>query len=286
MRKWLLPLAALLAVILVAACGGGDDEAASTQPTETGTTETGPTETMPEFSTIEDGILTVGSDIPFPPFEYREGDELVGFDVSLADEMASRLGLETNWIDASFDTIFTQLASGRFDMVASATTITEEREEIVNFTDAYYLAQQAMTVNAERTPDLTSVDGLAGGDVVAVQKGTTGEIWARENLPEGVELRSFPEAPDTYAALEAGNVTAVIFDEPSAVSEAEERPALEVVETIDTGERYGFGVDPQNEELLAALNSVLAEMIEDGTYATIYASFPGLSPGGSIVATE
>lgn len=286
MRKWLLPLAALLAVILVAACGGGDDEAASTQPTETGTTETGPTETMPEFSTIEDGILTVGSDIPFPPFEYREGDELVGFDVSLADEMASRLGLETNWIDASFDTIFTQLASGRFDMVASATTITEEREEIVNFTEPYYLAQQAMTINAERTPDLTSVDGLAGGDVVAVQKGTTGEIWARENLPEGVELRSFPEAPDTYAALEAGNVTAVIFDEPSAVSEAEERPALEVVETIDTGERYGFGVDPQNEELLAALNSVLAEMIEDGTYATIYASFPGLSPGGSIVATE
>jgi polar amino acid transport system substrate-binding protein len=285
MRKWLLPLAALLVVILVAACGG-DDEAASTQPTGTGATETGPTETMPEFSTIEDGILTVGSDIPFPPFEYREGDELVGFDVSLADEMASRLGLETNWIDASFDTIFTQLASGRFDMVASATTITEEREEIVNFTEPYYLAQQAMTINAERTPDLTSVDGLAGGDVVAVQKGTTGEIWARENLPEGVELRSFPEAPDTYAALEAGNVTAVIFDEPSAVSEAEERPALEVVETIDTGERYGFGVDPQNEELLAALNSVLAEMIEDGTYATIYASFPGLSPGGSIVATE
>lgn len=291
MRKWLLPLAALLAVILVAACGGGDDEAASTQPTETGTsetgtTETGPTETMPEFSTIEDGILTVGSDIPFPPFEYREGDELVGFDVSLADEMASRLGLETNWIDASFDTIFTQLASGRFDMVASATTITEEREEIVNFTEPYYLAQQAMTVNAERTPDLTSVDGLADGDVVAVQKGTTGEIWVRENLPEGVEVRSFPEAPDTYAALEAGNVTAVIFDEPSAVSEAEERPALEVVETIDTGERYGFGVDPQNEELLAALNSVLAEMIEDGTYATIYASFTGLSPGGSIVAAE
>jgi polar amino acid transport system substrate-binding protein len=143
-----------------------------------------------------------------------------------------------------------------------------------------------MTINAERTPDLTSVDGLAGGDVVAVQKGTTGEIWARENLPEGVELRSFPEAPDTYAALEAGNVTAVIFDEPSAVSEAEERPALEVVETIDTGERYGFGVDPQNEELLAALNSVLAEMIEDGTYATIHASFPGLTPGSSIVATE
>ena len=77
-------------------------------------------------------------------------------------------------------------------------------------------------------------------------------------------------------------MTGVIFDEPSAIAEAEARPALEVVELIDTGEVYGIAVDPANEPLLEALNIVLAEMIADGTYAEIFARYPDLPPGGSI----
>ena len=282
LRNLTLLIAALLALAVVAGCGGDDDDEGADGP-EAAETGAADGEGLPEFSTVEDGVLTVGSDIPFPPFEFREGDELTGFDVDLMEEIASRLGLdEVRWVDTSFDTIFTQLAGGRFDAIASATTITEERSQIVSFTEPYYLAQQALTVNTAETPDLTSVDGLSSGDVVAVQQGTTGEIWARENVPEGVQIRSFPEAPDTYTALEAGNVTAVVFDEPSALSEAERREDLEVVVTIDTGERYGFPVNPENDELLEAKNAVLAEMIEDGTYDEIYSAYPDLPPGGSI----
>lgn len=281
-RTWALMIAALLALVFAVGCGGDDDDSGA-EGTEAADTGTGATEGLPDFSTVEDGILTVGSDIPFPPFEFREGTELTGFDVDLMEEIATRLELDdVRWVDTSFDTIFTQLAGGRFDAVASATTITEERSQIVSFTDPYYLAQQALTVNTAETPDLTSVDGLGSGDVVAVQQGTTGEIWARDNVPEGVQIRSFPEAPDTYTALEAGNVTAVIFDEPSALSEAQRREDLEVVATLDTGERYGFPVNPENEELLEAMNTVLAEMIEDGTYAEIYSAYPDLPPGGTI----
>ncbi len=272
-------LLALVALGLVG-CGGddGDDGAATNGTDAMETTEEA------SFETVEEGVLTVGSDIPFPPFEFREGDELTGFDVELMEAIASRLGLsEVRWVDTGFDTIFTQLAGGRFDAVASATTITEDREQIVNFTDPYYLAQQALTVNAARTPDLQAVEDLSSGDVVAVQQGTTGEAWAQENVPEGVDVRSFPEAPDTYTALEAGNVTAVIFDEPSAVTEAERREALEVVATIDTGERYGFPVNPQNEALLEAMNGALAEIMEDGTYSSIYDSYEDLPPGGNII---
>jgi polar amino acid transport system substrate-binding protein len=265
----------LAAVALIAAGCGGEDEEPS--PPAAGT------EQAPEFQTIEAGVLTVGSDIPFPPFEFREGGELTGFDVELVEEMASRLNLEVNWVDTAFDTIFTQLAAGRFDVVASATTITPERDEQINFTDPYYLAQQALTVNTEETPDIRSVDDLDEGDVIAVQTGTTGEAWARENL--GARIRSFPEAGDTYTALEAGSVTGVFFDEPSAISEAEARPALEVVEKIDTGEQYGFGVDPNNQELLEVLNGVLQETKDDGTYDEIYGRFGDLPPGGNIVAT-
>lgn len=283
LRNLALIFAALLALFFAVGCGGDDDEDEGANGTEAADTGAAGGEGLPEFSTVEDGILTVGSDVPFPPFEFREGNELTGFDVDLMEEIASRLGLDdVRWVDTSFDTIFTQLAGGRFDAVASATTITEDRSQIVNFTDPYYLAQQALTVNSARTPDLTSVEDLSSGDTVAVQQGTTGEIWVRDNVPEGVQVRSFPEAPDTYTALEAGNVTAVIFDEPSALTEAERREDLEVVATIDTGERYGFPVNPENEELLEAMNAVLAEMIEDGTYDEIYAAYPDLPPGGNI----
>jgi polar amino acid transport system substrate-binding protein len=273
-------VAALVLVLGVAACGGDDDEATP------GGTATEPATTAPSFSTREEGVLTVGSDIPFPPFEFREGGQLTGFDVELVEEIAGRLNLTTDWRDTPFDTIFTQLAAGRFDLVASATTITPEREEQVNFTSPYYRAQQSLTVNSEQTPDIQSVDDLGEGHTVAVQTGTTGEAWARDNLaPNGVEVRSFPDAPDTYTALEAGDVTGVIFDEPASVAEAEKRPALELVEVIDTDEDYGFGVDPQNEELLAAVDAALQAMIDDGTYQQIYDKWFPDAPAGSVAGS-
>jgi polar amino acid transport system substrate-binding protein len=280
-RRLTLALTAALVLILSAACGGDDDEGAP----ETGTAATA-TETAASFSTLEEGMLTVGSDIPFPPFEFREGGQLTGFDVELVEEIASRLNLQTDWRDTAFDTIFTQLAAGRYDLVASATTITPEREEQVNFTSPYYRAQQSLTVNSEQTPDIQSVDDLGEGDSVAVQTGTTGEAWARDNLaPNGVEVRSFQDAPDTYTALEAGNVTGVIFDEPASVAEAEKRPSLEVVEAIDTDEDYGLGVDPQNEELLAAVDAALQAMIDDGTYQQIYDKWFPDAPAGSVAGS-
>lgn len=272
-------LLALLALGLAGCGGDDDDDDASANGTEA--TETAETTEEASFETVSEGVLTVGSDIPFPPFEFREGGELTGFDVELVEEIASRVGLEVEWVPTAFDTIFTQLATGRFDMIASATTITPEREELINFTEPYYRAQQALIVNSEQTPDIQSTADVGDGDVVAVQRGTTGEAWARENLePQGAEIRSFPQAPDTYIALEAANVTAVIFDEPSAVEEAANRGALEVVEAIDTGEDYGLGVNPENEALLDAVNQALAEMIEDGTYQEIYDQwFPDAAAG-------
>ena len=139
-------------------------------------------------------------------------------------------------------------------------------------------------MNTNERDDIMSVDDLKEGDVIAVQGGTTGKAWAEENLAEGIEIRSFPEGPDGYTALEAGEVDGVINDEPTALAEIVEREGLEVVETIETGESYGIAVDPENEELLEAINQALAEIIEDGTYEEIYSKYPDLPPGGNVAA--
>jgi polar amino acid transport system substrate-binding protein len=244
----------------------------------------------PEVTTLEEGILTVGTDLPYPPFEYREGGELTGFDVEIMDEIASRIGLETQYVDSPFDTIFTDLANGQFDVVISGATITPEREQEVNFSEPYFNSLQALV--AADDSGIASFEDLGEGDAVSVQTGTTGEIWAEENLqPNGVEIRAFPEYPPVYNALEAGQVDAVVYDESSAIPETFNRPGLEVVDTVDTGEAYGIAVDPNNEDLLDAVNEALQGMIEDGTYDQIFDGYPNceeeevntcMVPGGRV----
>jgi len=270
-RKLLIVFAAF--ALLVAACGD-DDEATTTEATEAPTTTTAaPTTTEAAgLQTLESGVLTVGSDISWPPFEeYNEDGEVVGFDADLVNEIGSRLGLTVLWQDTSFDTIFTNLAQGQFDIVASGATITAERAQQVNFSDGYFNSNQALTVNLDETPDIASLADLSAGDSVAVQTGTTGAVWATENLaPLGIDVREFPQAPDTYNALEGGQVTGVIFDIDSALEEAGNREGLAVVAEIPTGELYGIAVNPENAELLTAINGALAAMVADGTYQTIY----------------
>jgi polar amino acid transport system substrate-binding protein len=261
-KKWILLVVAL--ALMIAACGGTEET--TTTKTEATTT------TAAALQTKEAGVLTIGSDIPYPPFEdFDSSGNVIGLDADLMNEMARRLGLTPKWIDTDFDTIFTQLATGNFDVVASATTITAERAAMVKFTKGYYNSNQAFTVNTSITPDLTGVAGLKSGDAVAVQTGTTGAMWATANLAsKGVVIREFTAAPDCFTALEGGQVVGTIVDvDPSLEAEAT-RQTLKVAEEILTGEQYGFGVNPANPLLLSELDRVFQEMLDDGFYQTAY----------------
>lgn len=267
-KNW-MRLVAFMAIVLVAFAACGEDTETPAAP---------PTDEGPEFTTLEEGVLKVGSCLDYKPFEFVKGGDEMGFDVDLAEEIASRLGLEVEWITANFDTIFTDVAAGKFDMVAAASTITEERLATVDFSDPYFNARQAFSVNTNETPDITSTEDLGEGDVVGVQKGTTGKAWAEENLTDqGVEIKTFDAVTGAFTDLEAGNIVGVVNDEGSSIAEVESRPGLEVVEAIDTDEHYGFAFSKENSELTAAANEALAAIIADGTYAEIFKEwFPDL----------
>jgi ABC-type amino acid transport substrate-binding protein len=271
---WLRLLAVLGALlILFAACGSPDEEGddGGTEPGGGGGQE------EPAFETIEEGILTVGSCLDYRPFEFFEkgADEPTGFDVELTNAIADELGLEVEWVRADFDTIFTAVAAGEFDMVAAASTITPERQDIVDFSDPYYNSRQALTVASDS--GISSTDDLKEGDVVGVQKGTTGKDWAEENLaPSGVEIKVFQVVPDAFTDLESDALQGVVNDEPSSASEIEDRPGLEVVESIDTNENYGFAFSKENPDLTLAVNEALQAVIDSGMYEEIFQKyFPG-----------
>ena len=278
-RRWGVLIAVATALALVGAACGEDEPAADETTTPSSPTEE-PTETptgtpIPEFTTLEEGILKVGSCLDYPPFEAIEDGDEVGFDVEIAEEVASRLGLEVEWVRAPFETVFTALNAGQFDMVAAATTITPERDEEVNFSDPYFNTRQALIVNSQERSDIQSVDDLQEGDVVAVLRGSTSLGYAQEELePRGIVLRTYPAVPQEFTDLEAGNVDAMLNDESQSVVEVPKRQNLEIVEYIDTQEVYGLVFSGEggdnNTALRDAANIVLAEIIADGTYAEIF----------------
>lgn len=287
MTRWsrLLSLLAVLGAValFVAACGD-DDEGEAPAGAPAGTAQE-----QPEYRLVREGRLTIGSDLPYPPFEFEKAGELTGFDVELVQAIAERLGLEneaSDWISTDWGTVFQQLAAGRkFDMVVGAATayapegspaaeVVAERRNVVDFTVPYYDSLQSLAVDAEANPQIKSVDDLESGDRVAIQRATTGGFWAQANLePKGIKLVSFEKAPPMFQALQARQVVAVVNDLPASLGAIEGKPNLTIVQEIDTGEQYGFAVSKENPELLKAANDALREIYDDGTYAKIFKKY-------------
>ena len=266
-------LAAFLAVLLVGAvsivvagCGGGSSSSSSSSTSSESEEGTEAAGGAGEEESSGGEKLTVGSDIPYPPFEQGKKGSYTGFDVELMEAIGNEIGREPEFIDSSFETIFRDLAQGKFEAVMSAATITEEREKVVAFSNPYYLSEQAILVK-----EGSSITGLADlkGKVVGAQQGTTGLELGKEKA-EASELRPFPEGPDADNALKAGTVEAVIIDAPVAKQQAEELGGIEIVEKVPTEETYGIAISKENTELVEQINEGLAKTLEDGTYAKVY----------------
>ncbi len=221
--------------------------------------------------------LTVASDIPYPPFEQGKPGEYTGFDIELMEAIAEEVGRTAEFQDASFETIFRDVAQGKFEAVISAATITEEREKVVDFSNPYYLSEQAILV--KDGSDIKGLDDLAG-ETVAAQQGTTGLELGKEKADAG-ELRPFPEGPDAINALKAGTVAAVIIDAPVAQN-AVEAGGVEIAEKVPTEESYGIAVAQGNTELLDSINEGLAAILDNGKYKTIYEKWFKTAPPKAI----
>jgi ABC-type amino acid transport substrate-binding protein len=259
-RIGIVLVAALAAAGIAAGCG--DDNGGSS-----------------DLGLISEGQLKVGTDTPYPPFEIGQPPDISGYDIEVLNEVAKRMNLDVTYQDTSFDTIFRDLAQGKFDIVAAASTILPEREQTVDFSDPYYLTPQSLLV----TPgsDVTNVDDLAG-KTVGAQDGTTGEFYAQDNT-DAAEVRGYPEGPDAINALKAGQVDAVIIDYGVAQDAVKKATDIEIAQKIVTNELYGFPVAEDNDALREQVNDALAEMKEDGTLTELYQKYFKKDPPQSVL---
>lgn len=258
-----LALAASASLVL-AGCAGGGGEAE--QPASGGD----------DFGLIQAGTLTVCSDVPYPPFEFEDPSTesgYSGFDIDLLGAIAEKLDLAFAVQDVGFDALQsgTTLVAGTCDIGASAMTITDERKANLDFSEPYYDSLQSLLVRADS--GITAIADLAG-KTVGVQQGTTGESYTNENAPEGTEIVSYPSDGELWPAIQAGQIDAILQDQPVNIEHERADSAYTIVEEYDTAEQYGFAfAKGEKDALREAVNTALQELKDDGTYQEIYDTY-------------
>lgn len=216
--------------------------------------------------------LTMGTNASFPPYEYYDGETIVGIDAEIAAAICAKMGYELKISDMEFDSIIPAIQSGKADFGMAGMTVTEERSQLISFSKSYATGIQAVIVK-EDSPITKASDLLAEGAnyTIGVQLSTTGDLYATWDIEEeglGTVSR-FPNGNDASMALLNGKVDCVIIDKEPAKAYVAANKGLKVLETEYAVEDYAACIAKDNEELLAKFNAALEELIADGTVQTI-----------------
>ncbi len=231
-----LILTLIMAVCSLAACGGSDSN-----------------------------VLTMATNAEFPPFEYLDGEKIVGADVEIAEAIAEIMGRELEITNIDFDAALTGAATGKYDVAVAGITANDERRENMNFSDDYYTASQAIIVMADS--DIKVAADLEG-KLVSCQEGTTGEQYLLDN---GYQIQSFKTGAEAISALTASKVQAVVIDDQvaKALSEKQEGKTV-VLEEALTKEAYAIAIKKGNDEFTAEINKALQELKDNGKLYEIF----------------
>lgn len=219
-----------------------------------------------DFTTVTDGVLTLGTNVSFPPYEYYDGDTPTGIDIEIATAVAEKLGLKLEVVDMDFGSIITSVQQGKIDCSFAGMTVTEERKQNVNFTQSYSTGVQAIIVPEDS--DIKTADDLKNADLIGVQESTTGHIYCSDDFGED-HVVAYTNGATAVQALVSGKVDCVVIDEQPAKSYVEANEGLKILDTAYVTEDYAACVSKDNEALLSAMDEAITELKEDGTIQSI-----------------
>lgn len=275
MKKLIALLLAAMMVLALAACASNasNDTAA---PADSAAETEAPADTAD--TSAASGKLTMATEATFPPYEYYDGDAIVGIDVEVAQAIAAKLGMELEVTDIAFDSIIPGIQTGKYDMGMAGMTVTDERKEQVNFSDSYATGVQVVIVKDDSA--IASVDDLfadGANTVVGTQAGTTGFIYATSDIEDAGlgTVKSFGKTTDAVEALKNGQVDCVILDNEPAKALVAANEGLHILDTEYAVEDYAIAIAKENTDLLDKINTALAELKDDGTLQSIVDKYIG-----------
>ncbi len=229
--------------------------------------------------------LKVGANIGNVPWEFQDASgNFVGFEIDLVNEVGKRLGRTVEVVNIPFQGLFAAVQSGQIDAAVSSITITEKRLASVSFAQPYYDSDQSLTVTAA-----SGIKDLAGmkGKVVAVDTGSTGDIWATKHQAEYgfADIRRFEGLAPAMLDLQAGRIDGYISDIPALLYYTKDKPAFAVVERIPTGEKYSI-MFAKDAPLAAEVDAVLAELKKEGFIAGLHETWFGAKADASTTTVQ
>lgn len=275
-KKWLAALLALTMAAL-AGCGGGSGNSSSAAPESSAPESSAPADDASEPAAdssaggaIEKikaaGKIIMGTNAEFPPFEYVEGNEVVGVDADIAAEIAKDLGVELEIENMDFTAALLAVQNGQLDMAVAGITVDEDRKKSMDFSNEYVTSSQYVII--AKGSGLT-VDSLKdAGVVIGVQNGTSGDFYATDDIkgdPNTEEVARYKNAILASQDLMNGKIQAVIVDElPAKSIVAANEDKLELLPDKLTEEQYAIAVQKGNQELLDAINATLTRLESEG----------------------
>ena len=279
-----ITMAALMAASLTA-CGGSAKETTAADTAAAATAEEKAEDTTAAESKDETsaeaaetgaakeaagGRLIMATNAEFPPYEYHDGDAVVGIDAEIAKAIADELGMELEIEDIAFDSIIPEIVSGKADMGLAGMTVTEDRMQSVDFSNTYAKASQKIIVTEDS--EIASPDDLKGV-IVGVQLGTTGDIYVSDLEADGTTVERYSKGFEAVQALSQGKIDAVVIDGEPAKTFVAETEGLKILEESFTDEEYAIAVKKGNTELLEKINGALKTLKDNGTLDEIVAKY-------------
>ena len=269
-----LTLALIMVLGLFAACGNNADENKGTQAPTQGTSEpTQATEEKAAYTTVTEGKLTMATNAYFPPYEFYDGDKIVGIDAEIAEAIAKELGLELEIKDMQFDSIITSVKEGGADFGLAGMTISEDRLKEVDFSISYASGVQVVIVK-EGSPIKTVDDLFAEGATykAGVQLGTTGDQYASGDLGED-RVTQYTNGNEAVVALLGGDIDCVIIDNEPAKAFVANNEGLVILDTTYADEDYAACIKQENDALREAIDAAIKKLTEDGTIDAIIGKY-------------
>lgn len=281
MKKFLsVLLACMMLVCVFSACGEDAAETtaadtavetvADTTVADTTAADTTVAETEAE---VVDNVIIMATNAYFQPYEYYDGDKIVGIDAEIAAAIAEKLGMTLEISDMEFGSIITAVMEGKADFGMAGMTVTEERLQSINFSSSYANGVQSIIVKEGSA--IKSVDDLYAEGVtykVGVQLATTGDIYSSDDFGDENVMR-YPNGNEAVIALTNGDVDCVIIDNEPAKALVAENAGLTILDTSYADEDYAICVAKENTELLDKINVAIDELTADGTIDAIVAKY-------------
>ncbi len=274
----ILTLALLMSFALVACNNNADDvnvggEAQNDNQQNADDNQTPDDAQTPDDTTEDDGVIIMATNAYFKPYEYYEGEKIVGIDAEIAEAIAAKMGKTLQISDMQFDSILTAVQEGSVDFGMAGMTVTEKRLESVNFTSSYASGVQSIIVK-EGSP-ITTVDDLYAEGAsykIGVQLGTTGDTYSTDDF--GAEnVVQYSNGNEAVLALAGGSVDCVIIDNEPAKALVSANEGLVILETAYADEDYAICVAKDNTALLDELNAAIEALTADGTIDAIVAKY-------------